>query len=211
MHTIDLLKGRGLPAKTTFGSVFFVVLMFVVPLLIGAAMAGFYLINQIEIGITASDMEKLDNIIAELKPNAEKTDNLRKEINLYTTRLTEVSKCVKTYVQWTPVLIDVVKDKPERMFMNRLTVTNDDKNTVIRNSDPNKPLVLPIPQRKMTLELSGSGTEDYNLMVQDYQNHLRMESSLQPDLLRDLKYLRQPRVADSNEDTYTMNFVFQRQ
>lgn len=211
MHKIDLLKGQGLPVKTTIGSVFFAALIFVVPLLIAAAMVGFYLTNKTEIGITTSQIERLDKIIADSEPNASKTEKMRKELNYYATRLNEVAKCVKTYVQWTPVLIDIVKDKPEQMVMKRLEVVNDDKSSVKKNNDPNKPLVLKIPQRKMTLEINGDGMGDYNLTVQEYQNKLRMESSLQPDILRDLKYLRKPRTNDSNEDTYTMNFVFQRQ
>jgi Tfp pilus assembly protein PilN len=212
MHTIDLLKGQGLPAKTTLGSVFFTVLMFVVPLLVGAGMAGFYLINKTEIDIKQGQIDGLKKSTEDLKPKVAQTEKLARERDLYTARLTEVSKCVDTYQQWTPVLIAVSENMPENMIMNKLAVINDEgRGAGRRNSDPNKPLTIPIPQRKMTAELSGkSGTDTFNTKVQEYQKKLKSEPSLSLQL-KDLTYQMQAASGDNPQDSFTMSFVFEKQ
>ena len=211
MHTIDLLKGQGLPAKTTLGSVFFAVLIFVLPLLIGAGMVGFYAINKTNIEIKQGEIERLEKVIADSEPNIIKTKSLVKECDLYTARLTEVSKCVDTYLQWTPVLIEISENMPDNMVMRSLSVANDGaRSAVKRNTDPNKPLTILIPQRKMTAELVSSGTETFYTAVQDYQKKLKSSESLQSEL-KTLTYTMQARTADNPVDSSTMSFVFQRQ
>jgi hypothetical protein len=211
MHTIDLLKGQGLPAKTTLGSVFFAVLIFVLPLLIGAGMVGFYAINKTNIEIKQGEIERLEKVITDSQPNVLKTKNLVKERDSYAARLAEVSKCVDTYLQWTPVLIAVSENMPDNMIMRSLSVANDGaRSAAKRNTDPNKPLTIPIPQRKMTAELVSSGTETFYTTVQDYQKKLKSSESLQSEL-KTLTYTMQARTVDNPVDSSTMSFVFQKQ
>ena len=212
MHTIDLLKGQGLPAKTTLGSVFFAAMIFVVPLLVGAGMVGLYLLNNTKIEIKQGEIDRYKKEIEDLKPKVRQTAKMVEEKNSIANRLGEVSKCVDTYTQWTPVLIDVAKNLPENMKMNRLAITNEQsRNSGRRNNDPNKPLIIPIPQRKMTLEISGRGKEDFNLKVQEYQNTLKSKASLGPELLKSATFLKLPKPADSNDDLFTMNFILENQ
>ena len=51
MHTIDLLRGQGVPAKTTLGSAAIIVVMIVVPILAAAGMVDRYMQNDTDIGI----------------------------------------------------------------------------------------------------------------------------------------------------------------
>ncbi len=210
MHTIDLLKGQGLPAKTTLGSVFFTAMIFVVPLLVGAAMLGFYLVNKIEIDVQQRQLTSLKNDIARLEPNVMRLNKLKNERDSYTKKLTEVSKCVETNLQLTPVLISVAENIPEKMLMNKLSVTNEENRGTRKISEPNKPLIIPIPQRKMTAELTGSGRDGFNKLVQDYQQKLKSEPSLKSKL-KTLTYLMQTASADNPRESYTMSFVFEKQ
>ena len=209
MHTIDLLKGQGLPAKTTLGSVFFAVLIFIVPLLIGAAMAGFYSINKVQIEVLNTGIAGFEKSIKDSEPNVLKTKSLVKEMDLYAARLSEVSKCVDTYLQWTPVLIAISENMPDNMIMKSLSVANNDARSGIRkNTDPNKPLTIPIPVRKMTAELVSNGTDTFYTVVQEYQKKLKAEPSL---MTENITYTMQARTVENPVDSSTMSFVFQKQ
>ena len=210
MHTIDLLKGQGLPAKTTLGSVFFTAITFVIPLLIGAGMLGFYVVNKTEIDIQKNLIENYKNEITKSEPNKMKLNKLKTERELYAKKLIEVSKCVDTYQQWTPVLITVAENIPEKMVMKSLSVTNAESRAIRRINEPNKPLEIPIPQRKMTAELIGSGNEGFNALVQEYQQKLKSAPALKTQL-KTLTYLMQAASADNPKESFTMNFVFERQ
>ncbi len=211
MHTIDLLKGEGLPAKTTLGSVLVTAIIFVLPLLAGAVLAGMYSIDKTELDVMQRQIDHYKKTITESEPNVKRLREMEKQANTYTARLGEVQKCVVTYLQWTPVLIAVAKNMPDKMVINRVAVTSDEsKYTGRRNTDPNKPLTIPIPQRKMTVELSGTGTEACTTFVQDYQNTLKAEQSLKPQL-GNITYLMNAKTNENPAESFTMTFVLENQ
>jgi hypothetical protein len=211
MHTIDLLKGQGLPPKTTLGSVFFVALMFVIPILIGMGTIGFYIINKVEIDIRQDQIIRLKDEIAKSEPNVLKTKTLRKEKDFYAVRLNEVEKCVKTYIQWTPVLMAIAENMTDNMLLNRLAVALDESQSAGRKDiDPNKPLTIPIPQRKMTAAIGVYSNDLSNSIMLEYQKKLKSEQLLKPFLL-DLHFLMETKKADDLSNLFTMNFILEKQ
>jgi hypothetical protein len=70
-------------------------------------------------------------------------------------------------------------------------------------NDPNKPLMIPIPQKKMTAVITGQKQDVFNIQVQDYEKKLYSEGLLKP-YLRELKYSIQG-------PSCTMNFTLQKQ
>jgi hypothetical protein len=213
MHKIDLLKGQGLPPKTTLGSVFFVALMFVIPIFIAMGTIGFYIINKVEIDIRQDQIVRLKDEIAKSEPNVLKTKKLRKEKDFYAVRLSEVDKCVKTYIQWTPVLIALAENMTDNMLLNSLTVVLDENQSGVRkDNEPNKPLAIPIPQRKMTAAIGvySNGNDLPNSIMREYQKKLKSEKSLQL-LLLDIPFLKDTKKADDLSDLFTMNFILENQ
>ena len=201
MHKIDLLKGQGLPEKTTLGSVFLITLMVVIPLLAGAGLVGLYAVNRIDIDVVANQLEHSEERAAELKADAKEKETLTKEISLYSKKLGEINKCVDTYVQWTPVLIAIARQIDPNMTLDKLEAKNDEKGAGRRNNDPNN---IPVPQRTLTGEFSCIDPNNLNKFMTAYKEKLDKElkvSSNPPAL----QFFQTP---DSFETSYTMNFIF---
>ena len=209
MHTIDLLKGHGVPPKTTLGSVIFIAIVFVLPLFIGALMVGIYAIDKTRIDVMESQKVRLENKASLSQPEMKEVSELKTEKGLYLARLNEVSKCVDTYLPWSPVLIALAENMPKQMVLDSLVVSNINTGTIKKNNDPNKPLVIPIPQKKMVAEISGQGEGSFNELVQGYQAKLKSEKKLLP-YLKDLTNIIQARTGNSQADSFEMNFVFEK-
>lgn len=209
MHTIDLLKGQALPPKTTLGSLVFTALLFVVPLLVGAVVLGMYAINKTNIDVQNGQIERLEKQIADAQPNTLEMSELEKSKKLCAARLGEVSKCVDTYLQWTPVLIALAENMPEKMIMDSLSASSVNPGGIKKSSDPNKTLVIPIPQKRMTAVISGRGTDVFNLKVQDYQKKLKSEQLLAH--IKEITHLMQAQTADNQLQSFTMSFIFEKQ
>ncbi|MBN1975642.1 MAG: hypothetical protein JW787_18555 [Sedimentisphaerales bacterium] len=209
MHTIDLLKGQALPPKTTLGSLVFTALLFVVPLLVGSVVLGMYAINKTNIDVQNGQIERLEKQIADAQPNTLEMSELEKSKKLCVARLGEVSKCVDTYLQWTPVLIALAENMPEKMIMDSLSASSVNPGGIKKSSDPNKTLVIPIPQKRMTAVISGRGTDVFNLKVQGYQKTLKSEQLLPH--IKEITHLMQAQTADNQLQSFTMSFIFEKQ
>lgn len=206
MHTIDLLKGQGIPPKTTFRSVFFTALVFVLPLIAGSIMVGMYAVNKINLEMRMIEVEKLTKKLEDNMSGKQEAAKFQKEQNYYAARIDEASKCIDTYFQWSPVLIALAKNMPEDMVMDNLSVSNVNTAVLKKTDDPNAGLVIPIPKKKMTIDLSGSG-KDYTAKVQEYKEKLESEQSLK-HLMDVPTYVKLANQQDSSEESFRMNLVF---
>ncbi|MBN2589348.1 MAG: hypothetical protein JXA96_05775 [Sedimentisphaerales bacterium] len=200
MHTIDLLKGQGIPQKTTLGSVFFTALVFVLPLLIGAWMIGMYATNKINLDV-------MERQVSQLKDSADEIEKLERELNNFKPEWIDIKKCVDTYIQWTPALISVVENMDDDMLIDSLVVTNDGSKGTSRNNttDPNS---ISIPQRTMAAQFSlrDPNMIKLNRLMGDYKKKLDVKKELLSDLIN-LEYFQTPQNPDNS---YTMNFIFKR-
>ncbi len=207
MHTIDLLKGQGIPPKTTFSGVFFTALIFILPLIAGSIMAGMYAVNKINLEMKMIEVEKLTKKLEEYMPGKQEAAKFQKEKNNYTARISEAAKCIDTYYQWSPVLIALARNVPEDMVMDHLSVSNANTAVLKKPNDPNAGLVIPVPRKKMTIDLSGTG-KDYTAKVQEYKEKLDLEQSLKP-LMKDVPtYVKLENKQDISQESFRMNLVF---
>jgi len=209
MHTIDLLKGQGIPPKTTFGGAVCTALILIFPLLVGAALIGMYASNKTTLESRKYRAEKLKETLSGLLPNTQETANIRKEKNSYIIKLQEASKCIDTYYQWTSVLIPLVENLPDNMLMDKIFVTNTSQGSIKKSSDPNAPLVVPIPKKKMTIELHGLGSDSYTELVQGYREKLNSEESLNP-VLENVTYVKEATSPVNPNEKFTMSLVFEK-
>ncbi len=208
MHTIDLLKGRGLPPKTTLSSVFLTAFVFILPLIAGSVMAGMYAVNKINIDMRVIEVEKLKKNIEDFQSGKQEAAKFQKEKNYYSVRIDEVSKCIDTYFQWSPVLIGLAEHMPEDMIMDNLSVSNSNNAVLKKPNDPNAGLVIPIPEKKMTVDISGLQKDSsYTVKVQEYREKLKSEQLLKP-VIEDGTFVKQAIKPDKSEESFRMNFIF---
>ena len=204
MHTIDLLRGQGIPAKTTLGSVAMIVVIIAVPILAAAWMVDRYVQTKTEIGINQAKIDNEQKTIDELADAVKFKDSLLQQQNAIRSKLSEVSSCLGRYIQWSPVLITLAENMPKRMVMNSLRADcTIDRPRVVGEKDPKATV-----KRTLFIDISGTERDDYNDELEKYKKDLKSSTELGPKL-EEVEFAQKPgSTGDINTVSYTMSIIF---
>jgi hypothetical protein len=209
MHTIDLLRGQGIPAKTTLGSAAMLVVMVVVPILAAAWMVDRYLQNKTEIGIKQQKIAAEQGIVEKLSDAVEFQESLRKQRQAIYRKLSEVSSCVDNFIQWSPVLETLARYMPSEMVMNGIKAESIvEQQKVKSEKNPNRTVVVAVPRRRLVLDISGRELRDYGSEVENYSRLLKSSPVMRPKL-ENIEVSQKPvSTGELNTVSYTMNLMF---
>ena len=209
MHTIDLLKGQGIPAKTTLGSAAMVIVMAAVPILAAAGMVDRYLQNKTDIEIKQQQIAVEQATVEKFADAMKFKESLEKKQNAIDSELSEVSSCLSNFVQWSPVLETLARNMPSQMVMSGLRAESiTERRSITSQSDPNRRVNITVSRRMLVLDISGSELRDYGDVVQSYANRLKSSQVLGPKL-EDIEVSQKPGTAgDLKTVSYTMNLKF---
>ena len=209
MHTIDLLRGQGVPAKSTFGTVAMVIVFVAVPILAAAVLLDRYLGNKEVIAIDQQAIGKAQETIDRLAADVTFKEQVERQQSGIDARLKEVKSCLGDYVQWSPVLMNLVENMPADMVVNKLAAeTRRSRERVVKDSDPNRPVTVNVTRRTLVLDISGITTGSYNSVVRDYGERLRKSSVLGPKLENIVVSEKAGQLGDDKTVSYTMNLIF---
>jgi len=209
MHTIDLLRGQGIPAKTTLGSAAMVVVMIAVPILAAAGMVDRYMQNGTDIGIKQQTIKTEQATIDQFADAVKFKESLLKQQNTIHSKLSEVSSCLGNYIQWSPVLETLAKYLPAKMVMGGLRAGSTSvRQRVASENDPKQMENVTVFRRTLVLDISGSELRDYGSEVENYSKRLKSSPVLGPKL-ENIEFSQKPGSAgDINTVSYTMNLMF---
>ena len=210
MHRIDLLKGQGIPAKTTSTGIVVLILTVIVPILVAVGMLDWYMRTKTSIDITAQSIDNARKMITERALDLKLQKSQEREIALLNSKLREVSRCVDTFMQWTPILMTVAKDMPQKMIMSKLEAqsTGAARRRTRGSNEPNQPLEIPIPSRTMVMNIHGTGGDNYDPVVQQFQEALNSSPVLEPRI-KDIIYSRQAGIQGSGQtESHEMKIIF---
>ena len=209
MHTIDLLRGQGIPVKTTLGSAAMVIVMVVVPILAVAGMADRYLQNKTEIGIKQQAITVEQGTIEKFADDVKYKESLQKQQGVVNNKLSEVSSSLGNYIQWSGVLEALARYMPAQMVMSSLTAeSTSERQKVPSKNNPKRMVNVTVFKRRLVLDISGTELRDYGDVVQGYANRLKSSSVLGPKL-EGIEVSQKPASSgDVNTVSYTMNLKF---
>lgn len=208
MHNIDLLKGQGIPAKATTGGIIVLTVMVIVPILVAAGMLDWYLQTGIYIETMQQKIVTAGETIAEHKSDVDMKRSLEQEIKRVNGKLSEVSRSLDIFVQWTPVLTTLAKNMPNPMIMKDLTAQSQStRRTTRRNVDPNKPISIPVPERRLVMNIGGSKPGSYDQTVQRYQEQLNSSPVLKPRI-KEIIPSKEAGIGIDQTESYVMNMIF---
>jgi len=209
MHTIDLLRGRGVPAKTTLFSAAMVMVIVMVPILAAAAMVDRYLQNKTDIEIKQQAISIEQATIDKFAYAVKDKESLQKQQEAVRSKLLEVSSCLDNFIQWSPVLETLVEYMPAQMFMSGLRAeSTSERQRLTKENKPERTVNVTVYKRKLVLDISGSELRDYGEVVQRYSNRLKSSPVLGPKL-ENIEFSQKPGTAgDLNTVSYTMNLIF---
>lgn len=209
MHKIDLLKGQGIPAKTTTGGIIILTMTVIVPLLVAVGMLDWYLQTKIDIEVMQQRIVTGNETISRYKPDLKLKKSLDRQITLLNRQLLEVSNCLDTFIQWSPILMTLSENMPSKMIMNRLaTQCASVRRTTRKKTDPDKPSIIPVPERKMEMNISGSKPGSYDTIVQGYQERLNLSPALKPKLKDIIPSKEASAIGIDQTESYIMNIIF---
>ncbi len=209
MHTIDLLRGEGIPPKATFGTVCLAGLIVAVPFLAGAAMAGWFVQNLITVGIDQRAIARAEQTIERYKGDLAAKEKMEQRQAGVNVKLAEVKSCLDGYVQWSPVLATLAENMPEGMVMSRLAAeTRQSRQTVTKPNDPNRPANVTINKRVLVLELAGIAGGNYDTAVRAYGDRLKNSAALGPRLESVVPSQKPGEFGDAKTVIHTMELVF---
>jgi len=183
MFTIDLLKGQGIPMKSSPAGITIAAVTVVVPLIVAITMFGFYLQEKTTVSIKKQEIARFQADIDTLSGAVRMQESLEKAKSAYDNCLSEVEASTDRYIQWSPVLVTLVENMPNLVVLTELEA----KQISVRKKMPNKdnPEVMTeknIPVRVLQLSVSGSSQYNCDKAVSDFQGSLLSSAFLGPKL-----------------------------
>lgn len=209
MFKIDLLKGQGLPLKSSPGGIAIVAVTIAVPLYILIIMFGFHendktymSIREQEIGRCQSGIDKLSDAVKQHK-------SLEKDKVLYDACLAEVKSSIGKYVQWSPVLVTLVENMPNSVMLTELEVRQDSvRRKVPKPDNPQEMIESSVPVNILRMSISGGPQYDCNKEVRDFQDRLQSSAFLGPKLENIVVSRESEKLKGRDVASYEIDCVF---
>ncbi len=183
MFTIDLLKGQGIPMKSSPGGIAIAAVTVAVPMTIAIIMFGFYLNKRTHLSIKEQEIVRCQAEIDKLSGAVELQKSLEKEKITYGNYLSEVKSSVSRYIQWSPVLVTLVENMPDSVMLTELEVKQQSVRKMVPKKDnPQEMVEKSVPVRILQMGVSGSPQHDCDKEIRDFRNRLRSSAFLGPKL-----------------------------
>jgi Tfp pilus assembly protein PilN len=209
MFTIDLLKGQGVPIKSSPKNMAFGVTAAVVPVLIAIGMFGLYLRNRIVISVHAEAIESHETKIAKMSDALKVQQAIEEKKNSYSNCLSEVENSLGRHTQWSPVLVTLVENMPDSVILTALEVKQRAlKKKVPQKDDPAKMVMASIPVRTLHMTVAARPRSRCDEDIRNFSESLRSSSTLGPRL-DNIKISQSESMIDGQSVvTYNIDCIF---
>ncbi len=209
MFKIDLLKGQGVPLKSSSGGIAITAITIAVPLYVLIMMFGFYTNDIAYISIKEQQVVRCQSELDKLSDAVKLQESLEKEKILYGACLSEVKSSIGKYVQWSPVLVTLVENMPNSVMLTELEVRQDSvRKKVPRKDNPQEMVDVSVPINIMRMSVSGGPQYDCNKEVRDFQEHLQSSAFLGPKLENIVVSRESETLKGRNVASYEIDCVF---
>ena len=102
MFTIDLLKGQGVPLKSSPGGIAITAVTIAIPLYVLLIMIGLYANDVSYMSVKEQEITRCQSEIDRLSDVVSQHESLEKQRVIYRNCLSEVSSSLGKYIQWSP-------------------------------------------------------------------------------------------------------------
>lgn len=181
MHTIDLLRGRGIPAKTTLLGVFLAAITVLAPLCGAAALVDRYFTNEACLEVQSHQLalksKELDSYSAALREK-EAMDRKKRNINKL---LTQIAEFTEEQMQWSPIFTTLAEHMPEKMIVTSLEAVRKNTSIIVPGKDGSSTRVT-VPKRSLVIDVAGKNDEDHDESVMKLRNELASSPALDKKL-----------------------------
>jgi len=183
MFTIDLLKGQGVPMKSSPGGITITAITIAVPLYVFIIAFGFYANDKTYMSVKEQEIARCQAEIDKLSDAVELQESLEKEKIAYGVHLLEVKSSINRYIQWSPVLVTLVENMPNSVMLTGLEVKQHSvRKKVPKKDNPQEMIDKNIPVRILRMSVSGSPQYKCDKAVRDFRDSLLSSAFLGPRL-----------------------------
>jgi Tfp pilus assembly protein PilN len=183
MFTIDLLKGQGVPLKSSPGGIAIIAITIAIPLYVLIMMFGFYVNDSTYMSIKEQEIVRCQSEIDKLSGAVKLYESLEKDKILYNSCLSEVKSSIDKFIQWSPVLVTLVENMPNSVMLTELEVREDSvRRKVPKKDNPQEIVDDNVPVKVLRMTISGGRQYDCNDEVKDFQDRLQSSAFLGPQL-----------------------------
>jgi ribosomal protein L24 len=174
MFTIDLLKGQGIPVRSRPENIAVTAVTLAVPAIIGAIMFGYYMRNSIAISIQKQEIASYETRINKLSEAAALQKAFEEEKKVVNGCLSEAAATINKHTQWTPVLIEIIKNMPDSILLTGINVREDN----VKKKEPSKNksgemVEVDVPVRILQINACENSGPGYGQSIRDFQDRLR--------------------------------------
>jgi Tfp pilus assembly protein PilN len=182
MFTVDLLKGKNVPARTQPQTIAVGAIIAAVPVIAAIVMIYSFFLMGTEAAVAQQRINWFDSRIARLSgPAAERKRILRETADVEAIQQ-EAASCLPDFIQWFDVVNDIVAAMPDSMVLNKLQVTKVSKKKSVPKEDNSGTVETTVNVPVMHLSLAGSVGSNYDLVVKDFRDKLLAALSLKDRL-----------------------------
>ncbi|MBN2269015.1 MAG: hypothetical protein JXN61_00275 [Sedimentisphaerales bacterium] len=179
MHTVDLLRGRGIPPKTTFVGIVIAAVTALAPLCTTAALLDRYFQNEVSLEIQsralAVETQEQDSYSEAIR---ERTALEKRKADAQKT-LSEVATFADSHIQWSPIFITLAEHMPEEMIVTSLEGVRKNMAVIVPSQDdPENTVRVTVPKRSLVINVAGKEDEDHDASVMMLRNKLAGSDAL---------------------------------
>jgi hypothetical protein len=199
VFNIDLLKGRGIPLKTSPRAIAIVAAGIVIPFIIFVMMLGVYLNNRVSIPIMEHEMAVYNQKMQTLSEGVKLQQMFYKDKDSINASVPEAASAVGKFAAWSPVIRAVAENVPSAMVLN---------NFAGRYSAVKSPQGVDSVCREIEMSVSGSAKANWDEEVKAFRDRL-LENSALKSRLQDIPIGHQSsKSGEKDSVSYDMRMVF---
>ena len=181
MFTIDLLKGTGLPHRTSPARLAMEAVPFMVPVIVAVMLLFQYGYNNTVIATMRIDTGRLEGNIRELSEDMAAFERYNSCILKAGDRLGEVAQALGQHRQWSGILEELVRSLPEPVALQQLDLKrNASKKRVPDKNNPKELVTATIITRSLLISVFGKPSPRTDQAVYDYMSSISQSEALKP-------------------------------
>jgi len=183
MFEIDLLQGRGVPIKSSPKNIAAAAIAFAIPVIISMVMFSAYLKNRISMSIQKEQIANYETKIEGLADALKLQKSLEQEKGAVKTRMDEVKSSLARHIQWSPILVELVKNMPNSVILTKLEVKQHfTRRKVPKKDDPEKTVDISVPIRSLRITLNADPQTNSDEAVKNFRNDILASAVIGPKL-----------------------------
>lgn len=183
MFTIDLLKGQGIPVKSTPKRVVLGALTVGIPAAVALAMFNCYLQSATAISVQKQAISDYEAKTRKLSNAAASHDSLSEQKRRHTNTLVEVNTALARHTQWSPVLKTIVANLPDSVALAALEVKQQyEKKEVPKKDDSDKTMQVKVPVPMLRLRIAARPELEFDEALRDFRERLLSSQALHQKL-----------------------------